>query len=218
MVERPLPTPYRNANAAAATERRTCLVAGGIAPLEDCYRPDLVPDGATCLREHRRQTSLLATLGVDLIFIETMNSHREAEAALLAVRDLGLPALLSLCPKLPSHLLSGEALAETVPRLVDAGRGSLRGLLLNCAPPDVLQRIFEPFVSLAPVLPHGLYAHLGEPDDVSGWRLTEGHDPDGYASWMEIRIQEGARLVGGCCGTTPGHIASLARLLDRLPV
>ncbi len=63
-----------------------------------------------------------------------------------------------------------------------------------------------------PNLPHGLYAHLGEPDDVTGWKLPERHEPERYADWMSRRLAEGARLVGGCCGTGPDHIAALARL------
>jgi S-methylmethionine-dependent homocysteine/selenocysteine methylase len=195
---------------------RVCLVAGGIAPLEDCYRPDLVPPRDECLREHRLQTELLAFLGVDLIAIETMNTLREAEAALLAAIETGLPVLLSLCPRPPGHLLSGEPLETAVPRLAGTGGDLLRGVLLNCATPEALEPIFPRFVPLAPDLPHGLYAHLGEPDDVTGWRMPERHDPGTYAAWMESRIEEGARLVGGCCGTTPDHIAALTRSLDRL--
>jgi len=188
-----------------------CLVAGGLAPLEDCYSPDLVPPWADCLAEHRRQVELLAGLGVDLIFIETMNSLREAEAALLAARDCGLDILLSLCPRAPRHLLSGETLEACVPRLAVAGGPRLRGLLLNCAAPEPMQEIFPRFARLAPGLPHGLYAHLGEPDDRTGWRLPEQHEPEKYAAWMSARIAEGARLVGGCCGTTPDHIAAIRR-------
>jgi S-methylmethionine-dependent homocysteine/selenocysteine methylase len=197
-------------------DRRVCMVAGGIAPLEDCYRPDLVPPRETCLGEHRRQVELLVSLGVDLIFIETMNRRREAEAALVAARDTALPVLLSLCPREPFHLFSGEPLEEAVPRLLEAGGQALRGLLVNCATPEALEGIFPRFLALAPSLPHGLYAHLGEPDEVSGWRLPERHEPRKYAAWMERRIEEGARLVGGCCGTTPDHIAALAGVLDRL--
>ncbi len=193
-----------------------CLVAGGIAPLEDCYRPDLVPPQSECLVEHHRQVDLLAGLGVDLVFVETMNCLREAEAALQAARDSGLDVLLSLCPRPPHHLLSGETLEEAVPRLADAGGPELRGLLVNCARPDAMQEIFPAFVRLAPGLPHGLYAHLGEPDEVTGWRLAERHEPEAYAAWMETRVEEGARLVGGCCGTTPDHIAALRHMLDRL--
>src|SRR2546422_173891 len=208
----------RGAARGVTADGRFCLVAGGIAPLEDCYRPDLVPPQAMCLEEHRLQVEMLAGLGVDLIVIETMNCRREAEAALLAARDTGLPVLLSLCPREPRQLFSGEPLEEAVPGLVDLGGEALRAILLNCATPEILQRIFPLFVALAPLLPHGLYAHLGEPDEVSGWRLPVHHAPDTYSAWMERRIEEGARLVGGCCGTTPDHIAALAGLLDRLPV
>src|SRR2546427_720348 len=174
----------------AAASGRVCLVAGGIAPLEDCYRPDLVPPQETCLVEHRLQVEMLAGLDVDLIVIETMNCRREAEAALLAARDTGLPVLLSLCPREPRQLFSGEPLEEAVPDLVDLGGEALRAILLNCATPEVLQRIFPRFVALSPRLPHGLYAHLGEPDEVSGWRLPKRHEPEPYALWMAPRIRE----------------------------
>ena len=205
----------RCARDAASSAPGPCLVAGGIAPLEDCYSPHLVPPEPECLAEHARQAELLASLGVDLIFIETMNSAREARAALVAAGDCGLDLLLSLCPKLPFHLLSGEPLEEVVPKLVDAGGATLRGILMNCAAPEVLETIFPRFLALAPELPHGLYAHLGERDDVTGWKLPERHEPELYAGWIARRVEEGARLVGGCCGTTPEHIAALNRAIAR---
>jgi len=201
------------ASGAAAPGGRGGLVAGGLAPLEDCYRPDLVPPQPECLAEHARQAECLAGLGVDLLFIETMNCGREAEAALLAARGTGLDVLLSLCPRPPAHLLSGEPLAEVVPRLVDLGGTRLRGILINCATPEAMDEVYPAFARLVPALPHGLYAHLGEPDDVTGWRLPEHHEPEAYASWMTRRLDEGARLVGGCCGTGPGHIEALAALI-----
>jgi S-methylmethionine-dependent homocysteine/selenocysteine methylase len=201
------------ARAGAREAPGTCLVAGGLAPLEDCYRPDLVPDEAVCLAEHRRQAELLVGLGVDLIFIETMNRGREAIAAVRAAHAAGADILISLCPAPPDRLLSGEPLEEVIPALVDAGGGRLRALLLNCAPPEQLETIHPRFARLASGLPHGLYAHLGEPDDVDGWRLPEHHEPERYARWVADRVRDGARLVGGCCGTTPDHIAALARLL-----
>jgi len=198
---------------AAAPGRRVPLVAGGLAPLEDCYRPDLVPPQPECLAEHARQAECLAGLGVDLLFIETMNCGREAEAALLAASGTGLDVLLSLCPRPPAHLLSGEPLAEVVPRLVDLGGTRLRGILINCATPEAMDEVYPAFSALSPALPHGLYAHLGEPDDVTGWRLPEHHEPEAYASWMDRRLDERARLAGGCCGTGPGHIEALAGLI-----
>jgi S-methylmethionine-dependent homocysteine/selenocysteine methylase len=201
--------------AAGAAPGRPPLVAGGIAPLEDCYRPDLVPPQETCLSEHRRQVRCLVDLGVDLILIETMNSAREARSALEAARDCGIDVLLSLCPEAPDRLLSGESLREVVPQLLAAGGPAPRAVLLNCASPEVLDEVYPRFSRLVSDRPHGLYAHLGEPDDVVGWRLPERHDPQGYADWMARRLEDGTRLVGGCCGTTPEHIAALSRMLDR---
>jgi S-methylmethionine-dependent homocysteine/selenocysteine methylase len=140
-----------------------------------------------------------------------MNCRREALAALRAARESGLDVLLSLCPAAAFQLLSGEPLEEVLPELLDAGAPNLRGMLLNCATPETLETIYARFASLAGGLPHGLYAHLGEPDPVTGWKLPVRHEPERYSGWINRRLDEGARLVGGCCGTTPAHIAAIAR-------
>ena len=201
-------------NAATATPS-LCLVAGSIAPLEDCYRPDLVPPHEVCLREHRRQVVLLTELRVDLIVIETMNCLREASAALEAACENGLDVVLSLCPRPPAHLLSGEPLAEAVPALLAVGGDRLRGLLLNCAPPEVMEQVYPSFAALVSGLTHGLYVHLGRPEKTVGWEFSQKYEPEELASWMARQLAEGARLVGGCCGTTPAHIAALRRAIDR---
>jgi S-methylmethionine-dependent homocysteine/selenocysteine methylase len=207
------------ARAGAAAEKAraapTIFVAGSIAPLEDCYSCDLVPPQADCLREHLKQVDLLARLGVDLLLIETMNTRREATAAVLAARAAGIDALLSLCPGDPDRLLSGEPLDDAIPRLIEASAGRVVGVLLNCATPEVLALAAPVLARLARSLPWGLYAHLGEADPVTGWRLPERHDKEAYAAWARDRLDEGARLVGGCCGTMPEHIAALGSVVAR---
>ena len=202
------------ARAGALAASGTCLVAGGLAPLEDCYRPDLAPAEELCREEHRRQVELLVSLGVDLIFIETMNCVREARAALAAARECGRPILLSLCPRAPAALLSGEPFTSALPELLDAGGASLSGVLLNCATPEVLAALYPAFAALVHELPHGVYAHLGAPLADGGWQLPAPHEPERYADWIAARVEEGARLVGGCCGTTPAHIDALRRRLE----
>jgi S-methylmethionine-dependent homocysteine/selenocysteine methylase len=189
------------------------LVAGSIAPLEDCYRPDLVPPQADCRREHLRQADLLARLGVDLLLIETMNTAREACAAVAAARAVGIDALVSLCPGAPDTLLSGERLGDAVTRLLDEGGGRVAGVLLNCAGPGLLAQALPALAAAAAGLPFGVYAHLGEPDPVTGWRLPKEHDTEAYAAWSEGCARLGARILGGCCGTTPAHIEAIARRL-----
>jgi S-methylmethionine-dependent homocysteine/selenocysteine methylase len=190
------------------------LVAGGLAPLEDCYRPELVPEEDACYREHYRQAELLARLGVDLIFVETMNSAREARAALRASVETGLDVLVSLCPAPPAHLLSGEALEDVVPVLINLGGENLKGVLLNCATPEVMEACYPKLIELAGSSPHGLYPHIGQSDDEVGWKLPMEGKPRPFAERLLSWVDEGARFVGGCCGTSPPHIEALKRGID----
>ena len=200
--------------AARSVAPSVCLVAGGIAPLEDCYRPDLAPPEEQCYREHREQTELLAGLGADLLIVETMSSGHEVRAALRAAIETGLDVIVSLCPKPPAHLLSGEPLETLVPDLLEIGGKQLCGLALNCATPEVMDSVYPRLTKLSRSVPHGLYAHMGEPDDEVGWKLSEDGDPASYAAWMTGRVTPGTGFVGGCCGTTPEHISMLRGMLQ----
>ncbi len=199
---------------AAMSDARPALVAGSIAPLEDCYRPDLVPERTVSLAEHRSQIKLLAGLGVDLLLIESMNRVSETVAALEAASATELDVILSLCPKTPDRLLSGETLEEAMPAILNAGGKRLRAILLNCSTPETLEEVYPRLVALVTDRPTGLYAHLGELDDVNGWTLPDDHEPERYADWVSARVKQGARLVGGCCGTSPEHIAALHRRIE----
>ncbi len=200
---------------AAAAGRPAVLIAGGLAPLEDCYRPDLAPDEETCYREHQRQAELLARLGVDLICAETLGTLREARGVLRAVRETGCDLVLCLCPQPPGDLLSGESLASVVPELIDLGGESLKGVALNCATPETMRSCYPALIDSAGETPHGLYPHIGEPDDEVGWRLPAEAQPQQFADGLLPWIAKGASLVGGCCGTRPAHIEALRRAIDE---
>jgi S-methylmethionine-dependent homocysteine/selenocysteine methylase len=191
------------------------LVAGGLAPLEDCYSPELVPEYEVCYDEHRRQAELLAQLGVDLILIETMNAAREATAALRAAAETGADDVISLCPKPPAQLLSGESLEQVVPEIIDLGAMNLKGVLLNCATPEVMEACYPKLIELAGSVPHGIYPHIGEPDDSTGWKLPPAGEPGPLAERLLSWIDVGTAFIGGCCGTTPQHINALRRGIDK---
>jgi S-methylmethionine-dependent homocysteine/selenocysteine methylase len=186
-------------------------VAGGLAPLEDCYSPELVPGYDVCYDEHRRQAELLTQLGVDLILIETMNCAREAKAAVRAAVETGADVVISLCPKPPAQLLSGEKLDEVVPEILDVGGENLKGVLLNCTTPEIMETCYPKLMALTGGIPHGVYPHIGEPDDTEGWRLPPEGEPEPFADRLLNWIDLGARFVGGCCGTTPKHIEAVKR-------
>jgi S-methylmethionine-dependent homocysteine/selenocysteine methylase len=198
----------RLAREAAAASASPVFVLGSSPPLEDCYRPDRVPDAAALASEHAEHCQNLANAGADAILCETMNSVREAEAALRAARATGLPVLASFVCWNGATLLSGEPLA----RAVEAVRGlAPAALLVNCLPPSNVAACLDALATSG--LPFGVYANLGAPDDVTGFRRSEDVPPARFAELAAGWVASGARLVGGCCGTTPAHIAATRKRL-----
>jgi S-methylmethionine-dependent homocysteine/selenocysteine methylase len=180
-------------------------VAGSAPPLEDCYRPDRVPDDDSLRDEHGRHALNLAAAGVDLILCETMNTLREARAACVAARATGLPFWASFVSWEATQLLSGESLADALALSLDEGAAAV---LVNCLPPSAVERCLP--VLAAAGGPFGVYANLGEPVDGTAGHRREDCTPAEFAAHAQTWIDGGAKIVGGCCGTTPEHIRQLA--------
>lgn len=187
------------------------FVAGSAAPLEDCFRPDLVPDDATLRAEHVAHAEALGDAGVDLILVETMNSVREAAAATAAARSTGLPVFTSFVCGADARLLSGEALARGVEAAASAGADAV---LINCLPATQVSDCL-PTLSKAR-LPFGAYANLGGPGDTPEAPRSHPCSPAELGEHLDSWIASGASLVGGCCGTNPDHIRALRERLDSL--
>ena len=204
------------ARAAAAGAARECFVAGSQAPLEDCYSPELVPSQAECEREHAEMAQHLAAAGVDLILVETMNTIREAVAATRAARATGLPVLTSFVCRSDGLLFSGESVSSAVQAVAALG---VAGLLINCTPSTT---IHQPFAELRAAVKQqpwsvpiqGLYANIGHTNDIDGWTSTQDVTPLEYARLASGWLAQGANLIGGCCGTTPAHVAALRLMLQ----
>jgi S-methylmethionine-dependent homocysteine/selenocysteine methylase len=185
-------------------------VLGSAPPLEDCYRPDLVPGDADLAREHEEHALHLARAGVDAVLVETMNTVREARAALVAARAAGLPALVSFVCWDGARLLSGESLEEALDAV---GAESPLAVGVNCLPPSNVSACL-PALSVCG-LPTSVYANLGAPTDSGSGFRSEECDPTIFAEQARQWIDAGVRLVGGCCGTTPSHVEALAREIGR---
>lgn len=192
------------------------FVAGSVAPLEDCYRPDLVPSDAELEREHGRHCELLAAAAADLLLIETMNSLREATAATRAAIATGLPTLVSFVCDDRGRLLSGEPLAAAIEACARAAERAPAAFLVNCLPPSALDSAVPSL--RASGFPFGFYPNLGAPidtDEPQSPRHREALAPEAFAGWLAgVAQAEGARVLGGCCGTSPAHIAALRSSLD----
>ncbi|HEU5249227.1 MAG TPA: homocysteine S-methyltransferase family protein [Thermoanaerobaculia bacterium] len=203
----------RLAREAAGEVGREVLVAGSLSPLEDCYRPDLVPEDDALSREHHEQAERLAAAGVDLILLETHNTVRELAAAARAARASGLPIVASMVTNGSGRLLSGEPIEDAVRAVEPLGPAALS---INCVPARRLGFDLSRLAATAPEFPLGAYGNLGMPEDESGWTFSGELAPDAYADCARRWIAAGARIIGGCCGTTSAHTTALRKLLDSL--
>jgi S-methylmethionine-dependent homocysteine/selenocysteine methylase len=201
----------RLAREGAAAGRPGILVAGSIAPLEDCYSPWLSPPFERALAEHREQARLLAGAGVDFLMVETMPLAAEAEAALIAARETGLDTTVGFVCGDDGRLLSGETLAEAIARVLPHEPWAI---LVNCSPAPVIDAALADLRVLTD-LPIGGYANLGVANADTGWASDTAVTGAEYARRVSPWLRHGAQLIGGCCGTTPAHIAALRAMLDR---
>ncbi|MEM1067572.1 MAG: homocysteine S-methyltransferase family protein [Planctomycetota bacterium] len=181
-------------------------IAGSIAPLEDCYRPDLSP-GKASFDEHQELAEVLAEAGADILLCETFPHAEEAIAAVDAATGTGLETWLALTAGPDANLMSPMQMAEMAKRSVDHGA---MAVLVNCTPAvDTLPYV----IALAGAnlsVPIGAYANAGHADDEIGWSASPEPGASAYADLAAQWIAAGATLIGSCCGTTPKHVRALA--------
>lgn len=192
-------------------------VAGSVGPLGI----RLEPLGPTSLEEarevFRQQIAALVEGGVDLIVVETMVDLNEAHQALLAARDAcSLPVVVQMTIQDDGSTPTGT-LPEDFTRQLDAWGSDVIGLNCSVGPAAVLETLER----MARVTTRKLAAqpNAGLPRTVDG-RSIYLCSPEYMASYARRFIQNGARLVGGCCGTTPEHIKAIkgaARSLSPQP-
>lgn len=183
-------------------------LAGSIAPVEDCYSPELVPTEEELQTEHALLARYLAEAGVDLLLIETQNTIREAVAAARAAASTGKPFWVSFVLDNQNRLLSGESLSDAVRAVLPFAP---QAILVNCVPTSQVRAAVRLLRHATPrEIAIGAYANAGRVDEATGiWTMEGGDSPQAYAEAARAWIAEGATIIGGCCGTTPEHIAAL---------
>ena len=209
------------AQQASKDSERKILVAGSLPPQNGSYRPDRVLDGPLLIELYNRQMHLLEPY-VDFFLFETMSSLNEAQAALKAAHNFRKPVMigLTLDDNESNRLRSGESLADCIELLISFAP---LGILANCCLPE---RITDAMASLvgsgAPYVGGYGNAFSCVPKDwlLDGTKSTDGSlqmrddlTPSFYADFAMNWLDQGANIVGGCCGTTAQHIHSISSRL-----
>lgn len=185
-------------------------VAGSIAPLEDCYRPDRSP-GKHSRNEHRELAEVLADSGCDLLLCETFPHAGEAIVAVQEGVRTGLETWVALTAGPGATLMSPSEMAAAARAAVDAGATAV---LVNCTPATETLRFVEALAGEQLAVPVGAYANAGRPDQRIGWTASPQLAARTYAEIARQWIDAGGTLIGGCCGTGPAHIAALRKLIS----
>jgi homocysteine S-methyltransferase len=190
------------------------MVLGSVAPLEDCYSPELAPDADACRREHSSLMAQLVDAGVDLVLVQTMSSAHESLAAAQAAQEHAPECwAISFCLAAgdPGMLMDGTPLSDVVDRLDGA-----RFIGINCVAATVMEaqiRHLRGLVDDDVVI--AACGNVGYADDEKGWINTDAIEPAVYAHHAKSWVEAGAGIVGGCCGTTPATIRAISDSLGR---
>ena len=174
----------------------------------------LAPLGTLTFEElvdiYKEQVLALLDAGVDLFVVETMMSLQETRAAVLAVRETcGLPVMASLTFEEDGRTLFGTTPEAAVTVLQSLGADAV-GMNCSTGPEGMLANLkkMAPYAAV-PVLAK---PNAGLPQLVDG-KTVYPASPEEFAAAGRQLAEAGARLIGGCCGTTPEHIRQLAEAL-----
>jgi S-methylmethionine-dependent homocysteine/selenocysteine methylase len=178
--------------------RRAGRVAGSVAPVRDCYRPDLSPAALVARAEHRANVAALARAGVDLVICETFPHPVEACIAVEEATRAGLETWLALTAGPEGELMSPESM-ERAAR--DGAAAGASAVLVNCTAAERTLAYVERLARIG--LPFGAYGNAFGAQSVT---------PERYAELARAWLAAGATLVGACCGAGPAHVAALAAL------
>lgn len=180
------------------------VLAGSIAPLEDCYRPDLSPRSPGS--EHAELAACLVDAGCDLLLCETFPHVGEGLAATRAASGRGVPVWTAFTAGFRGDLLTPKQVGEAARAAVDLGASAV---LVNCVPAgQTLAFVCALVTAVGTQVPVGAYANAGPQSGGLGWgRGAEGATR--YCELAEQWVDAGASLIGGCCGTEPATIAAL---------
>jgi len=220
LADGPLAGRGREVNVRAAELARDAagddrLVAGSLGPTGQLPEPYGLLTREVCVEAFAEQARALADGGVDLLVLETFFALEEALWAIEGVQGVSdLPLVMSFSFDQGTHTMMGLSPADVVAAVEPLGVAALGA---NCgrslADTDT---IVDEFLAAASGLPLWIKPNAGVPRIV-GDTVVYDADPEMLAAHVRAYADKGARIVGGCCGSTPEHIAAIARALGGQP-
>jgi homocysteine S-methyltransferase len=210
-LEEIVETGVRLAREARDVSGRPVLVAGSIGPLGDLAGSHGAEDVTEVFREQAR---ILEGRGVDLYMVETFFELDELTSAIEAVRSVSsLPIVAQLTFDEDAETLAGVRGAEAAGRLRDLGVAAV-GANCGLGPQAALAALAD-MAAEADGIPLTAQPNVGLPSRRAGGLVYPNATADYFAEFAAQARNLGARIIGGCCGTTPAQIAAISAALEQ---
>ena len=194
----------------AASKRTGTLVGGSLGPTGLLMKPygPMSPEEASATYEEQAQA--LAETGVDLLVIETQFALDEAQAALEGARRVtDLPAVISFSYDRGVRTMMGVKPSQVTSTFLTLGATAIGA---NCGTTlENMEKILQEYHASAPEAILWAKPNAGLPEIGTDNQAVYKVTPEEMGKYARKYIAAGARIVGGCCGSTPEHIAGIAR-------
>ncbi|HEY7887907.1 MAG TPA: betaine--homocysteine S-methyltransferase [Steroidobacteraceae bacterium] len=200
------------ARAEADRAGRIVLVGGSMGPTGEILEPLGPLAAAEASESFAEQAAALARGGADILWIETMSSTEETEAAIEGAHRTGLPIVTTLSFDTNGRTMMGITPAELAGL---SQKHRLAGCGSNCGvgAAELVASIANLATAADPATVLVAKANCGIPQYVDGAIRFNG-TPELMAEYARLALDAGARIIGGCCGTTPEHLRAMRQALQ----
>jgi 5-methyltetrahydrofolate--homocysteine methyltransferase len=216
-------TPEVNIRAAeiarkAASLREGVLVAGSMGPVGALIKPYGPLETEEVKATFAEQAKALAEGGVDLLLIETMFAFEETTAAFAGAQSVtDLPIVVSFSYDRGTRSMMGVKPKDVIKKYSEMG-AALVGA--NCGTTlENMEAVVKEYAATMPNFPLWVKPNAGVPRmDIETEQGIYDMSPEDMAAYSLKYVELGARVVGGCCGNTPEHVAAIAKAVRKQSV
>ena len=202
----------------ADTVDRTVVVAGSMGPTGDVLEPLGARTRTEADDAFAEQAEGLRRGGVDVAWIETMYAENELEAAILAVKEVGLTFLVTMTFDTGGRTMMGIR-PQDMPNLAPCKAHRPLGMGANCGvgPAQLLDSILGVRATADRETSIVAKSNCGLPGLDDDMQVRYDGTPEIMAEYACMARDAGARIIGGCCGTTAAHLGAMREALERRP-
>lgn len=202
------------ARTVADSAPRPVVVAGSMGPTGEILEPVGTLPFAAAVEVFAEQAQALAAGGVDVLWIETMSAAEEVRAAVAGAARTGLPIVITLSFDTAGRTMMGLTPSDVV-ALVRSLPAPPVAFGANCGigPAQLLATLLELRAAAGPGTVLVAKANCGVPEWQEG-RICYSGTPSIMATYARLARSIGARIIGGCCGTTGEHLRAMRQALD----